>query len=87
MPAEIKTIHGGRIPNQPSTSIIEDLERLLSDAKSGRLVGLAYATASEDGVQGTGWTGEAGSRHPLGTAIMMLSYRYSAGLLEPRREE
>lgn len=87
MPAEIKTIHGGRVPGAPSTGIIEDLERLLSEARSGRLVGLAYATANEDGKQGTGWAGEAGSRHPLGTAIMMLNHRYAAGLLHPRQED
>lgn len=87
MVAEISTIHGGRVPGVPSASVIDDLERLLGDAKAGRLIGFAYATANQDGSQGTGWAGEAGTRHPLGSAIMMLFHRYSAGLLLPRQED
>lgn len=84
MVASISTIHGGRAPDEPSADIVNELERLLDEAKSGRLIGIAYATYSQQGVQGTGWSGEAGTRHPLGTAIMMLSHRYSTALLEPR---
>ncbi len=87
MSAEIKTIHGGRVPGAPSATVIEDLERLLASARSGRLIGLAYATAHQDGTGATGWSGEAGTRDPLGTSIMMLFHRYAAGLLEPKREE
>lgn len=81
MTGSVATIHGGRVPGHPSTEIIEQLERLLVDARAGRIIGLAYAVAHEGGSQGTGWCGEAGSRHPLGTAVMMLSHRYAAGLL------
>lgn len=82
--AEIKTIHGGRVPGAPSAQVIEDLERLLAHAKEGKLIGFAYAGAHQDGSQVTGWSGEAGTRHPVGTAIMMLSHRYAVALLEPR---
>lgn len=77
----VATIHGGRVPGQPSEAIIETLESLLVEARSGRLIGVAYATCCDDGKQGTGWDGEAGSRHPLGTAIMMLHHRYADSLL------
>lgn len=80
--AEIKTIHGGRVPGEPSAQVIEDLERLLAQAKDGTLIGFAYAGAHQDGSQVTGWSGEAGTRHPVGTAIMMLFHRYSARLLD-----
>lgn len=57
MVASISTIHGGRAPDEPSVVIVNELARLLDEAKSGRLIGIA---------------------------IMMLSHRYSAALLEPR---
>lgn len=79
--AEIKTIHGGRTPGQPSKNIIETLESLLDEARSGSLIGIAYATVRENGAQGTGWEGESGSRHTLGTAMMMLQHRYTEALL------
>lgn len=82
--SRIATIHGGRAPNQPSEDIIAELERLLEIAKAGDLIGLAYVTVLQDGSQGTGWSGEAGSRHPMGTAIMMLNHRYAAALLSPK---
>lgn len=81
--AEIKTIHGGRLPGEPSKSVIEDLERLLAAAKAGTLIGFAYAGTHQDGSQVTGWAGEAGTRHPIGTAIMMLSHRYAERLRDP----
>ncbi len=81
MAAEIKSIHGGRAPAEPSAAIIETLEGLLERARSGNLIGLAYVTVSESGEQGTGWDGEAGSRHPLSSAILMLQHRYAAALL------
>lgn len=83
MGAEITPIHGGRVPGEPSASVIEDLERLLASAKAGQLIGFAYAGTHHDGSQCTGWAGEAGTRHPIGTAIMMLSHRYAERLRDP----
>lgn len=71
----------GNIPGEPDPEIIATLEGLLERAKSGELTGLAYATVTLDGTQGTGWQGVAGTRHPLGTAVMMLSHRYASALL------
>lgn len=81
MGAEIIPVYGGRKPEEPSAAIIETLEGLLSRARSGSLVGLGYCTVSANGEHGTGWDGEAGTRHPLGAAIMMLNHRYAAALL------
>lgn len=80
--AEIKAIHGGRLPGAPSKQVIEDIERLLEQARSGKLIGFAYAGTHDDGSQVTGWSGEAGTRHPVGTAIMMPHHRYSARLFD-----
>jgi len=72
----------GNVPGEPDPDIIATLEGLLERAKSGEMTGIAYATVAIDGTQGTGWNGVAGTRHPLGTAVMMLSYRYAQRLLE-----
>lgn len=79
--AEIKSIHGGRKPMEPSQPIIDQLEILMEEARSGVLIGFAYAVVREDGTQRTGWDGESGTRHSLGTALMMLNYRYIEALL------
>jgi hypothetical protein len=80
--AEVISLRGEALPGEPDSGIVEELERLLVDAKAGKLRGIAYATCLDTGGQGTGWSGVAGSRHPLGTAIMMLHHRYARGLLE-----
>lgn len=86
--AEIIAVHGGRAPGTPSKDIIASLESLLERAKAGELNGFAYAITSDSGSQATGWDGEAGSRHPLGTAIMMLNFRYAQGLVQrPLKED
>lgn len=50
-------------------------------ARRGEIRGFAYATTGASGSQATGWSGEGGTRDPLGTAIMMLGHRYASGLL------
>ena len=87
MAAEVIPVHGGRKPDEPSAAIVETLESLLHRARSGALIGLAYCTVSDNQEQGTGWDGEAGTRHPLGTAIMMLNHRYAAALLTGKMED
>lgn len=81
MAAKLSTIHGGSIPGAPDPEIIADIERLLGAARSGELLGFAYAGVTISNVQITGWNGIAGSRHPLSSAIMMLGHRYAAALL------
>lgn len=68
-------------PGQPNPDMVAEVERLLERAKSGELRGLAYATFATGDITGTGWVGSDGSRHPLSSAIAMLSHRYAAALL------
>lgn len=82
MGAEIKSIHGGHVTGQPDEDVVNILEALLERAKSGDLIGIAYATTNTNGDQATGWCGVAGTRHPVGTAITMLQHRYHAALME-----
>jgi hypothetical protein len=84
--AEIKSIHGGRVPGEPSEGVVEDLEKLLAEAKEGTLIAFAYASVRDCGeptnpVCGTGWAGAGGTKYPLGATIAMLNQRYVGALL------
>jgi len=68
-------------PGQPNPDMVETIERLLEDAKSGELRGFAYAAFKNGCLTVTGWEGSDGSRHPLSSAIAMLQHRYTAALL------
>lgn len=68
-------------PGQPNPDMVETLEGLLEQAKSGELRGIAYATIRTGDVTGTGWEGSDGSRHWLSSAILMLHHRYAAALV------
>lgn len=67
---------------EPNPEIVETLERLLEEAMSGELRGIAYAACKVGDVTATGWNGSDGSRHPLSTAIAVLNSRYSRALYE-----
>ncbi len=67
---------------QPHQDLVEDLERLLDDAKSGHLRGLAYATVMVDNSKGTGWVGADGTRDGIGLAVGLLQYRYMQSIYE-----
>ena len=70
------------LAGDPCPEIVETLERLLAEAKSGDLRGIAYAACKIGDVTATGWDGADGARHPLSTAIAVLSSRYSRALYE-----
>ena len=67
---------------EPNPEIVETLERLLDEARSGELRGIAYAACKVGDVTATGWDGSDGSRHPLSTAIAVLNSRYARALYE-----
>ena len=69
------------IPGHPVPDVVADLERLLADAKSGRLRAIAYATVAPP-LKGTGWSGDNGTSDAVAAAITMLAHRYAEGLLE-----
>lgn len=80
--SEVIPLRGERLPGQPAGNVVEDLEALLADAKAGRLIGFAYAAVKVSDVTVTGWSGAAGTRHPLCSAIAMLQHRYAEALLQ-----
>jgi hypothetical protein len=66
------------ISTTPATSqeIVEILEAMLEEAKSGHLTGLAYAYSTREGQCLTGWESMAGHENTMAVAIMQLFYRY-----------
>lgn len=68
---------------EPNPDIVETLEQLLADAKSGDLRAIAYATCRIGNVTGTGWEGSDGTRNPIAAAIMILGHRYAEALMDP----
>lgn len=75
-------IKGATPPGEMNEDLVDLLEELLTDAKSGHLRGLAYASTNVDGTNGTGWIGSDGARDPLATSIMILNHRYAEALQE-----
>ena len=69
------------VPGEADPMIVEELERLLEDAKRGDLRALGFCTVYADS-KGTGWAGMAGTSDQLGMAMSMLSHRYTAQVLE-----
>lgn len=70
-------------PGEPHADLVQTLEELLEEAKSGELRGLAYCTVRVNSVVGTGWDGADGTRYPLGAALLILHNRYAAALQDP----
>ena len=64
------------IPGTANQDIVAECEMLLAEAQSGELIGFAYCTIRNDS-KGTGWTGNAGTRDAIGSAIAMLFHRYT----------
>lgn len=81
--AEILTIHGSGVvaPGEVYEDVVSALEELLAKAKDGSLLGIAYATVSDQGGIGTGWMAAAGKRNHLGVATSLLQHRYYTNLL------
>lgn len=69
----------GHIPIQDE--VIAILEGLLEDAKTGRLVAMAYVAVSQDGLIKSGWEGEI-SREILGYGLGKLTHKYYAACLD-----
>ena len=80
--SNIKPLFGGPIPGEVDPDLVEELQGLLDDAKSGALLAIGYCTVRSSDEIGTGWVGCAGTNDKLSTAIMMMTHRYSAALLD-----
>lgn len=76
--AEIKTIHGGQAPAlSVNDEMVAYLERLLAEARSGELRGIALVPIRGHEFEvATHWFGEAGTRYPLAMGIHQLAFRY-----------
>jgi hypothetical protein len=69
------------LPGVVDQDLVDDLELLLEDAKAGRLLAIGYAAVVEGDVTSTGWSGRAGTRHALSSAIITLHARYAQALI------
>ena len=69
------------LPGEPNLELVETLQFLLDDAKSGRLRAIAYAVVREGNHLATGWDGSDGTRNALGMTIMLLQHRYAGGVM------
>ena len=85
MAENVVALPGFAVPrpeNEPDQEIVSQLEDLLAAAKSGSLVGIAYATVSCNPTRvGSAWHSGI-YRHDLAAAVMMLSHRLSYALAE-----
>jgi hypothetical protein len=77
---EVVSLGGEPIHGEPNGDLVQTLEGLLEDARSGKLRALAYCTVRNTDLIGTGWDGSSGTRYPLGSAILILQSRYANGL-------
>lgn len=68
----------GVIPNQvakPDEELIETLETILTDARSGQLRAFAYVLIDRDRGITTGWNGHADD-HDMTAGVNLLAFRY-----------
>jgi hypothetical protein len=78
----IVALKGVILPGEANDELVLVLEKLLAQARSGHLRGLAYATHFDSGATGTGWVESDDSLHPVAAAIMTLNHRYGAMMTE-----
>ena len=79
--ADVLAFRDGALPGEPDQGVIEEIERLLEEAKSGELRAFAFATVLPNRL-GTGWAGAAGTRNDVGMAISLLAYRYPQAVMD-----
>lgn len=60
--------------SETQAEVIEELERLLDEARQGVIVGVAFATVVNDGSTGSGWCGWG--QKDMSFGISLLNYRY-----------
>jgi len=79
MAENVIALPGNTVPlpaGEPYGKLIEMLEGLLGDARSGRLVAFAYASVKHDPLSiGTAWIEPGNYSFPLMAAVSVLQYR------------
>jgi TusA-related sulfurtransferase len=74
---EVVTPFGKFAPRSPDTDIVEDLERMLAEAKRGEIVAIAYACAAPNRDITIGWcNGDNAGQHTMLAALTGLQARY-----------
>lgn len=68
------------------TEVIEKLESLLEEARTGRVVALAYVSVSRDTMLRSNWVGDI-SRHLLGYGISRLQHEFIAACVKQDDED
>ena len=66
---------GVAIGSEADSDVVELCERLLDEARGGRLVSLAVATYSRAGAHGTEWCGGSGTAYHLAASVSVLQHR------------
>ncbi len=84
MAENVEPIFGGPAPTDPVPDIVEMLEGLLEQARSGDLRGFAYAVA-RPGTAGEEWHAEPEAKFELVTAVAVLHHRIVADLADETR--
>lgn len=67
--------------------LVEMVEKLLEDVKSGRVIAVAHARINADLDVATAWHVAAQkAKWPLGAAVAMLNHRMAGALLHPEND-
>ena len=70
--------------NEVNEALVQQLELMLEQARTGQLVGAAYAGVYADGSSRTGWERPSGvpASDAMAASIMHLFHRYAAALTD-----
>lgn len=75
--SNIASLHGNPIATEVNPELVETLERLLNDARDGKIVALAYTAATRQETYHTGWT-DTPDGISLGSGILALMSKFGA---------
>lgn len=78
---KVFSLTGAPVIGKVNAEVVETLERLLQEARDGKILGLAYAAAQHGDKSSCGWTSTPDGVS-LGTGILGLSYRFGRATWE-----
>lgn len=80
--SKVISLHGDPLPPGNGTvndTLVGTLEDMLADARSGKLVSLAFVAVDGDGDISAGWSHPPGRADRLSTGIMVLTRDFTDG--------
>jgi hypothetical protein len=81
MTDKIVALRGGNIEHgEPNHEVVQMLENLLGKARSGHLLGIAFAAVCEGGVRERGWSCESGQDEVLAFQLMRVVHRLNTDM-------